>query len=171
MELLVGTGGQALDAESAAVTGGPGRSQHARKGVASDAARIAPHLRHAVAPGRWRHLQAVEDPRALQRRCHRAALRTLAERGSGGSQRASEDSSRAQAGWQRRQAATATERGTQLSRTFLSAASNQARCLQRASRLARLRSRQLTRMCDLSTHDRANCGCSRIILRYAGIST
>ena len=66
----------------------------------ADSARAAPHLRHALAPGRRRHLQAVEDPRALERRRHRGALRAPAEGGSGGREPAGQDSGRKERNWQ-----------------------------------------------------------------------
>src|SRR2546425_598076 len=53
-------------------------------------------VRFAVAPGRWRHLQAIEDSRTLQRRRDRSALRAFAEGGSGSRESAGEDSCRAE---------------------------------------------------------------------------
>src|SRR4029453_8670046 len=58
------------------------------------------HLRHPLAPGRRRHLQAVEDSRTLQRGRDRSALCALAEGGSSGRKSAGEDSSRAETDWE-----------------------------------------------------------------------
>src|SRR5207249_7454771 len=70
----------------------------------SDCVRCWPKVRHArrsrrsprprcteMAPGRRRHLQAVKDPRALQRCSHRGALCALAEGGPGGREPAGPD--------------------------------------------------------------------------------
>ena len=59
---------------------GSGRRLSAREDSGSHAAFSAPHVRYPVAPGRRRHLQAVEDSRALQRRCDRSALCASAEK-------------------------------------------------------------------------------------------
>src|SRR5262249_14698308 len=83
---------QAMEAEPAAAARGAGGRLGAGKNSIADASRAAPHIRHAVAPGGRRHLQALEDPRAFECCCHRAALRALAERGSRGSKPAGEDS-------------------------------------------------------------------------------
>jgi hypothetical protein len=45
----------------------PGRGHGAREGSARDATRATPQLRNALAPGRRRHLQAVEDPGTMLR--------------------------------------------------------------------------------------------------------
>ena len=49
-----------MDAEPAAATRSAGRRNRVSEGCAFDAARVAPHLRDPLAPGPWRHLQAVE---------------------------------------------------------------------------------------------------------------
>ena len=71
-----------LEAESPATTGGAGARWGAREDSAHHTARLASHLRNALAAGGRRHLQAFEDPRSLQRGRDRGALRALAQGGS-----------------------------------------------------------------------------------------
>ena len=71
-------------------------------------ARAAPHLRDALASGRRRYLQAVEDPRALQRRSDGSALCAPAQGGSGSRKPTGQDSSRAERRRERREDAAST---------------------------------------------------------------
>src|SRR5436190_5554106 len=85
-----------MEAEPAAATRGAGGRLGAGEDSVADASRAAAHIRHAMAPGGRRHLQAVENPRALECRRHRNALRASTEGRSRGRESAGEDSSRAE---------------------------------------------------------------------------